>query len=107
MWVENRIHAHPRSQRMLAFELQRKGVDQSHIDEALLSVPEDRELALAAGRNYARRLEEATLEDFRKRLMGFLARKGFRYDVILQVTPMIWAEININNAAVMGEKSNG
>jgi hypothetical protein len=39
--------------------------------------------------------------------MGFLARKGFRYDVILQVTPMIWAEININNAAVMGEKSNG
>jgi regulatory protein len=107
MWVENRIHAHPRSQRMLAFELQRKGVDQSHIDEALLSVPDDGELALAAGRNYARRLEGATLEEFRKRLMGFLARKGFRYDVILQVTQAIWAEININNGAVMGEKSNG
>ena len=107
MWVENRIHAHPRSQRMLAFELQRKGVDQSHIDEALLIVPEDQELALAAGRNYARRLERASLEEFRKRLMGFLARKGFRYDVILQVIPAIWAEINLKNGAGMGEKSNG
>jgi len=107
MWVENRVHAHPRSQRMLAFELQRKGVDQSHIDEALLTVPEDQELALAAGKNYARRLERASLEEFRKRLMGFLARKGFRYDVILQVIPAIWAEINIKNGAAMGEKSNG
>jgi regulatory protein len=103
VWIENRAISHPRSRRMLAFELRRKGVEESKIEEALSSAPDDRSMALEIGRKYARRLAMLDESNFRKRLMGFLARKGFGYDTIQDVTRTIWAELHKNNGASTGE----
>lgn len=102
MWIENRVHAHPRSHRLLAYELRKKGVEGDDISRAIVSIPDDKELALQAGMRYARRLEGASADDFRKRMMGFLARKGFNYETIQQVLPAIWVELNQKNGAGTG-----
>ena len=107
LWLENRAAAHPRSHRLLAFELKKKGVPSELIDEALEGLPGDSRLALEAGRKYARRLETAPVEIFRKKLTGFLARKGFHYGTIQEVLPLIWNETHLKNGASMGENSYG
>jgi regulatory protein len=105
MWLENRSISHPRSHRLMKLELKRKGVESGQIEDALLDLPDDRKLAFEAGRKYARRLERFEEPEFRKKLLGFLARKGFSYAVIQEVIPVIWNEINLKNGASMGENS--
>ncbi len=107
MWLENRSNSHPRSHRLMEMELKRKGVASEQIEEALLDLPDDRNLAIEAGRKYARRLERYEEPEFRKKLLGFLARKGFSYAIIQEVIPVIWNEINLKNGASMGENSYG
>lgn len=82
-WVENRGSNRPRGRRLLEQELRQKGVDreivQHAIDDAGLNEREDAaQLARAKLRSYANLDPEAA----RRRLSGFLARKGYGFDVI-------------------------
>ena len=101
-WIENRNTSHPRSQRLMRYELLRKGVDEDHIKNALKISATDLELAQRAAEAYARRLTGNDYQAFRKSLSGFLARRGFSYDVIVPVIADLWkqqhAAININNS---------
>ncbi len=91
-WIENRSAFRPRSHRLLALELIRKGVSSEIIDQALENAEDDESLAYKAGLKHTRRLESLDWNDFRKKLSGFLGRKGFSYDVIAPVVRRVWEE---------------
>lgn len=85
MWVENRNEFHPRSKRLIRFELKNKGVSDQVIDNVLEDCMDDGELALRAGQKYARKLDPIDRVEFRKRLSAYLARRGFSYGTVAPV----------------------
>lgn len=92
-WVENRNEFRPRAHRMLANELRQKGiVDDVIIDTLDGSISND-ELAYHAARKQAHKYTDLEWPDFRRRMNGFLARRGFYYDIISLVTDQIWTEL--------------
>jgi len=90
-WVENRSTFRPRSRRMLAMELRQKGLDDESMQSALEDV-DDEPLAYEAAKKRAPRIEGLEWIEFRKKLSGFLARRGFPYSVITPVVSRIWKE---------------
>lgn len=85
MWVENRNESHPRSQRMIRYELRNKGISEHIIDNALTESEQDSELAIRAASRYARRLNTSDQQAFQRRLSAYLARRGFSYGTIAPV----------------------
>lgn len=80
-WVENRLQFNPRGARALRHELREKGVPASIITDTLMGFDEEvaaRKVAQAG----ARRLAHLEPRDFRRRLEGYLARRGFSYVMI-------------------------
>ncbi len=93
LWVENRSEFRPRGSRMLRSELRQKGISDRMIEGALSDLDETN-LALKAARKKSRRYRDLEQDEFRKKLYGFLARRGFHYGVISEVVPIIWEEIS-------------
>lgn len=91
LWVENRNSLHPRSQRLIAYELRRKGITEEIIHDSLQDVDDD-QTAFDLAFRYSKRLSNLDWQSFRKRIGGYLARKGFGYETINQVTRRIWSE---------------
>ena len=85
MWIENRNESHPRSRRMIRYELRNKGISEQIIDNALTESEQDSELAMKAANRYARRLNSVDRQAFQKRLSAYLARRGFSYGTIAPV----------------------
>ncbi len=97
-WVENRSTFRPRGRRALRSELRQKGVDQEIIDEALQEIDEE-ELAYRAARKNARKYLKLDWPEFRKKLSGFLTRRGFNYAITASVVERVWAEEQDNAGA--------
>ena len=76
---------------MLAMELRQKGLDDESMQSALEDV-DDEALAYEAAQKRAPRFKELEWIEFRKKLTGFLARRGFSYSVITPVVSRIWKE---------------
>ncbi len=93
LWTENRSTFRPRSRRLLRYELRQKGVSDDYIEEALKTAADESELAYEAGSRYAHRLAGLQADVFRKRLMAFLARRGFSYGTIAPVVQRISSEM--------------
>ncbi len=94
LWVENRSDFRPRGAFALRRELQQKGIRSSLIEEALAGIDEDA-LAYLAGQKKAAKLRSDDYQDFRKKMFGFLSRRGFDYGTIAGVTQKIWEERKI------------
>ena len=90
-WVENRTTFRPRSRRMMEMELRQKGLDAESMESALDEV-DDEALAYEAAQKRANRFKGLEWSEFRKKLSGFLARRGFSYSVIAPVVTQIWSE---------------
>jgi len=90
-WVENRSEFRPRGRRALRSELRQKGVDQEIIEESLQDLNEE-ELAYQAAKKNVRKYLRFEWPEFRKKLLGFLARRGFNYAVAAPVVERVWAE---------------
>lgn len=90
-WVENRSAFRPRSRRMLAMELRRKGIDDEASSDALKNV-DDEALAYEAAQKRAPRFKDLEWNEYRKKLSEFLARRGFPYPVIAPVVTRTWNE---------------
>jgi regulatory protein len=90
-WVENRQAFRPRSGLALKMELRKKGVASETISDVLESVDEEA-AAYQAGQKVSRRLHGLTHDEFRQRLGGLLARRGFDYSIIRPVVERLWAE---------------
>jgi len=92
-WVDNRSELRPRSQRALSFELQRRGVSSENIAQAVESI-DNEELAYQAALKRGRKLKDLEWQMFRQKLYGFLAQRGFDYEVCSQTIPRVWKEIH-------------
>lgn len=90
-WVENRSAFRPRSRRLMALELRQKGLDDEAAKSALEAV-DDEALAYEAAQKWANRLRGLEWSEFRTKLSGFLARRGFSYSVIAPVVTRVWNE---------------
>jgi len=90
-WVENRSTFRPRSRRMMELELRQKGLDDEAMKPALDDV-DDEALAYEAAQIRATRFKGMEWSEFRIKLSGFLARRGFSYSVIAPVVTRIWNE---------------
>ncbi len=79
-WVENRGTFKPLSVQALRYELRQKGISEEVLQEVLSTI-EDDEAALQAAQSQARKLRGSTLQEFKRRLLPFLQRRGFGYSV--------------------------
>lgn len=93
IWVENRSTFRPRSRRLLRYELLQKGVSEENILNALDDVEDESDLAYQAAVRYGPRLKKEDWDTFRKRLVAFLARRGFSYGTISPVVQRVWTEL--------------
>jgi regulatory protein len=82
LWTEDRAVYHPRSRRMMRWELLGKGVAQDEVEAALSTVCSDEDLAYGAANKAIKRWKNLPVDDFRKKCSDFLARKGFSYDIV-------------------------
>ncbi len=96
LWVENRSEFRPRGSRLLRMELLKKGITDDVIENATKDLNED-ELAFRAARKQARKYKKLEWQEFRKKMNGFLARRGFDYGIISNVIPNVWEELVSHN----------
>jgi len=93
-WVENRATFRPKSKRMLALELKRKGVrDAGLLGEALAQANDD-EAAYQVAVKRAARLQNLPLAEFKRKLGDFLARRGFGFETIEPIVKRVWTEVH-------------
>ncbi|MCH8206874.1 MAG: regulatory protein RecX [Chloroflexi bacterium] len=91
MWRDSRDSTNPRSAMAIRRELLSKGVSRDIADEATREV-DDRDSAYRAGIKHARRLEEADFRTFRRRLWGYLMRRGFSGSLVRDTVARLWDE---------------
>ncbi len=91
-WIENRSTFRPRSRAALRIELLRKGIDREVISSALDESADEETLALEAARRYSRRLAGLDWREYRQKLGGFLARRGFSYEIAAPIVSKVWKE---------------
>lgn len=90
-WVENREQFRPRAGRALRFELRRKGLSGTDIQEALGNVDEA-DSAYRAGIARAKRLSGLEHREFMEKLGAFLMRRGFNYGTAKDAAERLWKE---------------
>lgn len=94
LWIENRSEFRPRGKRALAYELRQKGIAQVVIDESLGGSVDEDELALRAARKYYLKLFSLPRVEFKQKLIGYLARRGFNYAACDSAFRILWSEIH-------------
>jgi regulatory protein len=91
MWVENRSEFHPRSLRVMTMELRRYGITHEYIDKALADVNQEA-LAYKVATKQASKYAGLEWQEFRAKLYGYLARRGFQYEIIIPIIKNVWDE---------------
>ena len=102
-WVENRNTFRPRGKPALRMELRRKGLSDEIVQSVLDTQVDEPALALSTARKYARRLSGLKWPDFRQKLSGFLARRGFSYTTLAPVVSEVWKETQTADAGSISD----
>lgn len=90
-WVENRKEHRPRGPWALRDELRRKGVPRDIIEQVLENKDlEEKKGAMQVAEKKLRRLRGLDQRTFRRRMWGYLERRGFSYGVCREVTDHFW-----------------
>ena len=90
-WVANRQRFRPRSERALRYELRRKGMENSLIDEVIQEAEIDEDAAAwAALQPKIARWQGLERAQFSQKAGGFLARRGFGHEVARRVIDRAW-----------------
>lgn len=93
-WIENRLEHRPRSARMIAMELRAKGMDASTVADAVDRVEiDERTDALRIATERWSRLAGLEAQVRKRRLTGFLSRRGYGFDVIRDVLKELETDI--------------
>lgn len=90
-WSQSRESSRPRSARLVRLELMRKGVERGIAEEATVGLS-DAQQAYKSGAKRARSLANLSYAEFRRRLEGYLQRRGFSYRVIKDTVDALWRE---------------
>lgn len=88
-WVRSRTEFRPRSRRELEAELRSKGVSSQGMKELLDQVPEQ-ELCSAVAIKRAKAFRSLPKSEFRRRLLQYLLRRGFDYDIAATSVEEAW-----------------
>jgi regulatory protein len=96
-WVENRENFKPRAARALRFELKRKGLANTDIAEAVGEIDES-ESAYRAGLARAPRWRGLERRVFLEKLIAFLVRRGFSYEVAKHAAGRAWNECHAEDS---------
>ena len=91
-WTETREATSPRAQRLIAQELRAQGVATETAAAATASVSDEEAAYRAAGRRL-NAVRDLDYETFRRRLGGFLVRRGFSYEVARHTMDRCWQEV--------------
>ena len=91
-WRDSRSANSPRSAWAVKRELVAKGVDTGVAQEAVQGI-DDGESAYRAGLKQARKYDNADLTTFRRRLMGYLRRRGYSDSVSRNTIDRLWEEL--------------
>ena len=94
LWISSRIRSKPRSKRFFEYELKRKGVAKDIIMQAIAAIDDEKEYSIAkdaAARKYRKvcKLEPAVAK---RRLAGFLARRGFNSYIVFKIIKEVVSE---------------
>lgn len=103
-WVENREGSRPRGRRALRAELRQKGIAADVIEAAVAHVDEEASAIKAASR-MASRLARLGEQTFRRRLLGYLQRRGFSYEIAIRVTHHLWQELGAQQEENPGQRA--
>lgn len=90
-WRERRETLNPRSRKMVAVELRKKGIDKEVINRALDGY-NDKETAYNAVKKKASLWAGYSYYDFKCKMGSFLLRRGFNYEVANQTVDRLWSE---------------
>lgn len=96
-WVENRTTFRPRGRTLLRLELQQKKLNKDQIESAINDLPDEAEMARKAAGKYCTKLKGLDEQTFKKRLYGFLSRRGFHYEDFKMIMEEMWEESNPSN----------
>lgn len=91
-WVEERERLSPRGSRMLRLELRRHGISDDQIQRATSDV-DDRETAIELARQKARGVGATDFRTFAAKVGGFLQRRGFDHETVIDATRRAWTEL--------------
>ena len=91
-WIDQRARFKPRGKPLLRQELRQKGVDQQIVND-LLEETDDSAAAMQAAEKKVRSLMRYPEDQFRKKLTGFLQRRGFSYQEIREVVDELWQRV--------------
>jgi regulatory protein len=80
VWIENRQAFRPRGERALRFELRQKGIAAEIIDEALEGFDEVGAAKAAAAVAW-RRYRHLSVEEYMRKALPYMARRGFPYEI--------------------------
>jgi regulatory protein len=94
-WLENRERFRPRGRQALRYELKQKGLDHEVIETTLADLDED-ESAWAAVENKLARWKNLEEQEFKQKVMGFLSRRGFNYEVASQAANRAWTSLDVS-----------
>ncbi len=90
-WVEERERLSPRGARMLRFELRRHGIAAEEVEAAVATL-DDRATALGLARRKARGVAGTDFRTFAAKVGGFLQRRGFDHETVVEATRAAWSE---------------
>ena len=91
-WVDNRNRFRPRGAQALRHELRQKGVERETIDATLEEQDEDG-AAWAAVEPKLDRWSGLEKFEFEQKVMTYLARRGFRFDVCRRAAGLAWEQL--------------
>lgn len=92
-WLESRGRFRPRGVRALRYELRQKGLDNDLIDSVLTALDEEAS-AWAAIEKKLERWRTLDQAAYRKKVMGFLSRRGFAYGTVRAICQKIWQTVD-------------
>jgi regulatory protein len=91
-WVENRERFRPRGPRALRHELWSKGISDDIIEQALALVDVS-DGAYRSASKKARRMGQLDRQTFVRKIVEYLARRGFDYEVAREAAERHWSEL--------------
>ena len=86
-WVERRQRSKPKGKKMLEYELTNQSIDKTTVDRVLAGIQgaAETEMALELAQKQVNRYQSLAPEVAKRRLHGFLLRRGFDYETIQRV----------------------
>ena len=86
-WVDLRQRSKPKGKRMLEYELANQNIDKATVERVISGIDdaEEANIALGLAQKQAKRYQSLPSQVAKRRLHGFLLRRGFSYETIQTV----------------------